>query len=42
VKQNPENYKGGSVAMYGTASVIPDSSTVEEVTKYVVDAILKL
>ena len=43
IRQNPKKYKGGSVAaIYGTANMIPDEKTVEEVSKVVVDCMLKI
>jgi len=43
IRQNPKKFKGGNMAaMYGTANMIPDERTVEDVTKLVCDCMLKI
>lgn len=43
IRKDPKKYKGGSVAaIYGTANMIPDERTVENVSKVVIDCMLKI
>ena len=43
VRAEPLKYKGGNVAaIYGTANMIPDEKTVEDVSKLVIDCMLKI